>query len=349
VSFLLILIFTVLLTLLFGALLYWASGGRQSPGWNRGEIHTLKNLDKEVFQKSSLRVLSWNIAYAQGRGSAGDHEYIPASEELMRERLQKMGELIQKQKADIVLLQEVDFASGRSHHLNQLKLIQEASGLSFAASALTWKAGYIPYPYWPIQHHFKKIRSGGAILSRYPITHTHAFRYPKPKHLSFLYRAFYLFRYSQWASIQLGEKSISVINNHLEAFDLTSREQQALSLKDLIRERNDKPPLLLFGGDLNTTPPSAQRKKNFPDALEDNYENDSTLEIFESLSEFREMIPREKYTENEEKYFTFPAWAPSRRLDYLFIHKNREIDEALVLHEAGDLSDHLPIFAQISH
>ena len=47
------------------------------------------------------------------------------------------------------LLQEVDFASQRTHDIDQLHYIAAALGWGFAARVITWECRYVPYPVWP--------------------------------------------------------------------------------------------------------------------------------------------------------------------------------------------------------
>jgi endonuclease/exonuclease/phosphatase family metal-dependent hydrolase len=45
--------------------------------------------------------------------------------------------------------------------------------------------------------------------------------------------------------------------------------------------------------------------------------------------------------------FTFPAEAPTRRLDYLFCGPGLTVQESLVDRSAGAISDHLPVWADV--
>jgi endonuclease/exonuclease/phosphatase family metal-dependent hydrolase len=147
-----------------------------------------------------------------------------------------VGEVIKETKADIVLLQEVDFDSRRSGNIDQLKVLANITGLRYGAYALNWKAGYVPYPYWHPNRHFGKINSGGAVLSRHLIKINRVTVHPKPESNSWIYNAFYNFRLSQYVEIDFGEKTFAIINNHLEAFNIKNREEQASAMLWMVNE-----------------------------------------------------------------------------------------------------------------
>jgi endonuclease/exonuclease/phosphatase family metal-dependent hydrolase len=84
---------------------------------------------------------------------------------------------------------------------------------------------------------------------------------------------------------------------------------------------------------------AAKRSKFFND---DNYENDQSFELMMG-SGLQEVVPDEIYAKDESLFFTFPAWAPDRRLDYIFYKTGLKMMKAEVLPSA--LSDHLPLRA----
>ena len=286
-------------------------------------------------ETSVVKILSWNIGYVYGEGSEGPgYEY--KDKNFYESKLQKMVQEIQEWDADILCLQEIDFDSYRSHHINQAEYIAKMAGYPYMAMAPSWEANYIPFPYWPFSRHFKKVHSGGAILSRYPLL-THEYRLlAKPASQPWWYNLFYLHRYFQKVSFQVNDKTFKLINLHLEAFDKIDREGQVKLLRKVIKQQK----IDFVAGDFNTVPTSALKKSKFPNG--DDYENDHSFEMM-LKSDLLEVIPDEIYSQSEASYFTFPSSKPDRRLDYIYYNTSHKMMKAEVLPSA--LSDHLPIRA----
>ena len=341
------LIALLVLTLTLSGLFLWAAGGIQRPRHFEGEI-----VDQAPVvglpaapATEKLTIMTWNMAYARGPNPDNTRN-DPDPKEVVERRLKEMGALIRSKKVDVLLLQEVDFDAARSHRIDQIAKLAEASGLRYTARAVTWRANYVPYPYWPPSRHYGRVLSGGAVLSRYPIRANLVTLHPKPKRHAWYYNLFYLFRFTQRVRLAVGQKQLWVVNNHLEAFDKENRAEQAQALVGLLHALPTEDPLLVVGGDLNTTPPEAQKKHGFPDEPEDDYREDETLPILRKLSALRELVTPEEYRANEGAFFTFPSEAPTRRLDYLFASTR-----AAVLRRefpaTRDFSDHRPVIAEL--
>jgi endonuclease/exonuclease/phosphatase family metal-dependent hydrolase len=342
-------LFFILVFLLCGLyiLFWWAGGGVQKPGEFDDKIETFKKTpnQEEALETYELSILTWNIGFAYGFGSDGEG-YEPKSAEKMEERLKKIGDVIRNSKADIVFLQEIDFNSKRSYNVDQLEKLSEITGLRHGAYATGWKARYVPFPYWPIGSHFGQIESGGAVLSRHPIKSNTVKLYPKPKSNAWWYNAFYPFRYSQQVVINLGYKELFAINTHLEAYDTKTRVEQATALTKTINSYKSPKSLVLLAGDMNALPTNATKTHDFPDNPKDDYRNDNTMNLLNSVTSLKEAIGEEVNKEYESEIFTFPSHEPSRRLDYIFASSNGTVKSARVL-KAGDLSDHLPVYAKL--
>jgi endonuclease/exonuclease/phosphatase family metal-dependent hydrolase len=323
-------------------LFLWMAGGIQ---FNKSfEGKTVSSADSKPSTSKTIRVMTWNIAYAYGEGSAGVG-YAPKTKAEIEENLSRMAEWIRNTRADIVLLQEVDFDAARSHGIDQLAWLAENSDLKNQAQAVTWEANYVPYPYWPPSHHFGKIRSGGGVLTRFPIRKNRVELHDKPAANAWWYNALYLFRFSQFVDIEVRpEKIVTVVNNHLEAFETKNRVRQSEKLVTWVEELSDPPAVI--GGDLNTVPREAEKMAEFPDEPRDNYADDFTLPNIAKLEGFREVIERDEYLANEAKFFTFPASEPNRRLDYLFYHRTLKLLSTRIV-TTGPLSDHLPVVSEL--
>ena len=288
--------------------------------------------------------MSWNIAFGHGYGSDGSG-FKPQTKQDIETSLDRIAALIVSQNADIVLIQEIDFESDRSHRIRQDVYLAGKTGLGYVAKAITWDANYVPFPYWPVSRHFGMVNSGGIILSRFPLSKANTQLLPKPENNGFLYNAFYLFRYHQTASVTVNGNDYVLVNNHLEAFDVANRMDQARSLANTVRSLGDEN-LLAFGGDFNSLPVLASTKRGFADSKQEDFATDSTLAIIDAVPGYREAISPNQFTAAESDFHTFPAHAPNRRLDYIFIADSVEIIESAVI-PTGNLSDHLPVVVKV--
>lgn len=287
----------------------------------------------------TLKVITYNIGYA-----SGDKNNLPVKlkREEVEAHLKEMAEALQKENADILLLQEVDFASQRTFYINQMEYLAKALQLPYAASAVTWNKRYLPWPYWPPSSHFGRMVSGQAVLSRFPITQQTLHQFAKPAENPFWYNWFYLNRISQTLSIHLGEKQLKVVNVHLEAFKEEANQAQHKSLALQILPQDGE--ILILGGDFNS--PS-----QFAAGLEKTDE-EKLLKRQESLLNMQKMLGMEN-AENaknakasQKDFYSFSSWKPLKKIDHIFYFQNQ-----LNLINAGRLmpltaSDHLPIWAE---
>lgn len=295
---------------------------------------------------STLRVLSYNIHFGIGRDD--DHSRLDKAG--VREILDGIADFIRKMRPDILLLQEVDFDSQRSHHIDQMQVIAEGAGLPYMASVVTWKKRYVPYPYWPPNKHFGKVHSGQVVLSRFPILDNTSIRLPKPSANPFWYNAFYLDRVLQHVIVDVAGTALDVFNVHTEAFDRPTRQLHAQIVRDYVRKnaavRNGKGRVIL-AGDFNAVPPEATIKDGFEDEPDCDMREDKSVATIREL-DYGEMIPIALYEMEEELSFTFPSDMPNRRLDYIYHSLDFNLLQGRVLTDAGLLSDHLPIFAELA-
>lgn len=286
-----------------------------------------------------IKVQTWNMSFLFGEGSEGPG-YVPRDKKYFQEKLDTLVSEIKASAPDILCLQEIDFDSHRSMGVNQAQYLAVKAAYPYVAEAVSWEANYIPFPYWPLERNFGRMKSGGAILSKYPIISHEVHLFKKPLSQPWWYNIFYLHRFFQEVQIELGDKQIKVVNLHLEAFDKVDRKSQIEIVVKNIKDHH----IDLVAGDFNMVPPSAVKKRNFKGYAEDDYENDGSYEGV-LKSGLLEVVPDSIYALDEARYFTFPASRPDRRLDYIFYDKGLKMIKAEVLPSA--LSDHFPLKASI--
>ena len=99
---------------------------------------------------------------------------------------------------------------------------------------------------------------------------------------------------------------------------------------------------------MNAAPTAAGRRHDFPDEPHTDWRQDDTIDRLREGTGLTEIVPDRVYAEDEEAWFTFPASAPNRRLDYIFFGAGLERASARVLHPTGEPpSDHLPVLSEL--
>lgn len=339
-----VLLVSVILILMGVLALLWMAGGRQRPKVNSPPIVRIPGVTpKPRAAASELKVVTWNVAWGYGWGSEGSGGAKPQTH--FAQNLEEIGRVLKTLEPDVVLLQEVDFDADRSFRTDQAELLARAADLPYVAKAVSWEANYVPFPYWPLEDHFGSIRSGGAILSRFPLEDHRVETVSKPSANPWWYNLFYLFRYHQQVVAQTDHGPVLLFNMHLEAFDPEARIRHARLIAERIA--NTMGPHTIVGGDLNSVLAEATLRANYPDEPDTSHKDDPTVEVIRGVEGLLDTIPGPSYLRNEPAWFTFPAHEPNRKLDYLFYGAGYELVEVEVPRGiAGDLSDHLPVVAR---
>ncbi len=317
------------IVLLIVAFYFWGSASNYDPeDYDNIIVYKADNLP---ILRDTLSILTYNIGYLSGMTN---NLPVARTQKLFANNLSSTNSLLKNLNPDFVGLQEVDFNAKRSFEVNQMEEIASSGGYDYASMAVNWDKNYVPFPYgWP-KNHFGQVYSGQAILSKYKIIENNLTVLMKPEGKPFYYNAFYLDRIAQVDKVDINGTEIILINVHLEAFDVTTREKQAKTLLKLYRKYADNYPVLLFG-DFNSTPPNAVN----PYAIE------QTMNTLLSEPGLRAAISDSTYLANEQNYFTYDSRNPDIKIDYILYNSDKiKAIDAQVVSEAGEISDHLPVF-----
>lgn len=263
----------------------------------------------------TLRIACFNIAH--GRGLAASN-WDGGDRAIRRGRLSDIAELLDELNADVVLLNEVDFDSSWSGHLNQAEFLAVLAGypyrveqrnLDFRVLGWTW-------------------RFGNAVLSRYPIADAQVINLPSYSSSENLLVGK---KRAVACDLQLGDQTIRVIAAHLSHRSEALRSDSALMLNSLVKS-SEKP--IILAGDLNSTPPG------FPNAKTDESGRNAIALIDES--QLYQRLPRSDPSQGE---FTFPSVSPNQVIDWILIPREWEFADYRVV--PTRLSDHCPVVADI--
>jgi len=329
----------VLSLLLLSATLFffWASSG----GLAEEELAEIKRYPAEATTPAdTVTVMSYNIGYLSGMTN---NEPVVRSDSLFAANMSQAVDLLRTAAPDIVGFQEIDYGGARVKHVHQLDILATQLGYPTAAQAVNWDERYLPFPYGRPAVHFGRTISGQAVLSRSPIrqhARTVLSRPPQP----FFRDAFYLDRLAQAVMVDVGGRPLAVINLHLEAYDVDTREEQArevVALYDRLTAR-DIPVLLL--GDFN----SEMGRADPPSSANASRATDETTRLLLNETGLRPVFPDTTDRLNTPPS-TFPADAPSQKLDYILYPPAHftPVSRAVQCRSPSPPSDHCAVVASL--
>ena len=223
--------------------------------------------------------------------------------------LNKIAELLEKHKPDIVLLQEVDRVSPFTKKMDQLRYIASRVGYLHRAHGTSSELRLgrrIVYA------------AGCGIMSRFPIIASENVRFdiafPTPR------KGFLV------ATLAIApEKKLTVVSAHLPPFDILNVRSRRAQIERIAEALRGKGPVVI-GGDLNTSFSGFDRK------------NIHVLATRLNVRTHRAVLDR--------RLATYPARDPRRKIDWIFASPEITMTEYMVLPEL--VSDHLAIGTTIS-
>ncbi|MBN2479930.1 MAG: endonuclease/exonuclease/phosphatase family protein [Parachlamydiales bacterium] len=333
----------IVFLLLSTAFLWW---NNYPPLLNRSNPPIIKISEKNhrKVDIKNIKTASYNIHFGIGYNA----KTLAIDELSYINRLNKIADVLKSIDADVVFLQEVDFASDRSFNINQAEYLAKNADYQYVAIAPTLrKKMHLNY------NNVKgKIETGIAIISKYPIIYNEVLIFDYSYQMPFFMKWLFDPHGSQKCVIDFNNQKVNLINIHLEPWCSETRYSQMLKVKDIWLE-NAKHPVIV-AGDFNTTFPAKFKKMPFhlldapffikKDSI--NYKNDKTLVLLKNLKH-SEAVPAKLYLKNKNRYFTYPSMDPKVKIDYIFAGNRAKVIKGYVFHEAKLASDHLPIIAEI--
>ena len=211
------------------------------------------NTDKSLEIGKSISILSWNIGY----GSLGDNadffmdggkSVMTATKERVNQNLDGILSEVKSINPDIVLFQEIDRNSTRSHHINEYEKFKASFNKYSFSFANNFKVAFLPYPVPPIG----KVDSGLATASKYEVLSADRVQLPIP--FSWPVRMANLKRCVLVSRIPIkgSDKQLVVFNLHLEAYDDGEGKQaQTQKLAGLLKTEANNGNYIIAGGDFN--------------------------------------------------------------------------------------------------
>ena len=220
------------------------------------EIYSSGQAKEKIYKGSNLTIMSWNIGFAaQGADTDcfldGGTMVIQTDEEGVNANLSAISETISSYNPDMMLLQEVDKDSKRSHNIDQYAYLQgEFAGYS-NSFALNYSTLYVPYPF-PTT--YGKVNAGLATFTK--VTPESSTRISLPCSFSWPMSTVNLKRCLLVDRIKIEgtEKELVIVNLHLEAYDDgEGKAAQTKQLCELLQSEYDKGNYVIAAGDFNQT------------------------------------------------------------------------------------------------
>ncbi|MBR9912233.1 MAG: endonuclease/exonuclease/phosphatase family protein [Gammaproteobacteria bacterium] len=302
-----------------------------------------------------LKVMSFNVQYMAGKGYFFyyDVENGPdrrPSVAAVASTLDRVAELIRDESPDLVLLQEINDADdSRTHHVEQLTELQQRLGAAAypcSAAAWYWKAGLVPHP---------KIMGAVSMklvtLSRYSLSAARRHQLPLMDN-DFVTRHFYFQRAVLETRLDSdSDTQVAILNTHFDAWGAGSNlmAAQTATTLELLQALDAGNVAWVLGGDFNMLPPDGGRQWQ---RLARQYDAQTALASL--YREYGAVPALEDLTgPDAARWYThFPnnpqISAPDRTIDYIFYSPHwRLLAGRVRQHDTLDVSDHLPVIAEL--
>ena len=246
-------VFVILvIAILFGALLVFLTVTEFRPS-SRAEAEITGFPSAKLSPGDEFTVATWNIGYGALGDNAdffmdgGTHVHT-ADRERVDANMRAIISGIAALNPDILLLQETDRDSLRSHHVDEYTSIGEGLAGYTSSFANNFKVAFLPYPVPPIG----KVDSGIATYSSYGVSSAERVQLPIPfswpMRMANLKRCVLVSR----IPVEGTDKELVLFNLHLEAYDSgEGKIAQTKMLAELLYTEAEKGNYVIAGGDFN--------------------------------------------------------------------------------------------------
>lgn len=329
--------------LITGAVL-WLQARLTAPG-AQGAADVVCPVDAAPLPRGvPLKVLVWNIQYAGSRKyeffyDGGRAVHVP--EQDIRDTLDAIAQVIREQDPDLVLLQEVDRGSDRTHRIDEHAELLSRLAYPCATSTPYHDVAYVPHP---SHAHLGRVAMHLSVFSRYRIDG--ALRTQLPLLVEPWWRqAFNIRRALLDVSLPIvGGGTFHAFNTHLSAFSNGdgTLDRQVAVLDAVLTQTGLRGDAFVIAGDLNALPPGDDASRLGRFASEYPEPVSPVQRLFER---YASVVPARVYAVEPERwrtYLPFGAALPDRTLDYAFTSRDVDVGEVNVV-QALSVSDHLPL------
>lgn len=221
-----------------------------------------QDIDSDEFKATIFNIGYCGLDKEQDFFMDGGTGSRASSKEKVLSNLASITSFLKENESDFILLQEVDFDSTRTYHINEQEKLSE----SFSDYSDTYAVNYdVPWVPVPITKPMGDVKSGLVTLSKYKIDDSTRYQFPGaekwPRQLALLDRCFIETRHKV-----SDDKELVIINTHMSAYDKGGfvRAQQMNFLVEYLKNEYDKGNYVVVGGDWNHELPGADADKMNP-------------------------------------------------------------------------------------
>lgn len=295
-----------------------------------------------------IKVLVWNVQYAASRKhrffyDGGTAVHVPRED--VEATIDAISAVIRREEPDLVLLQEVDRGSDRTHRIDQHAALLQAVPYPCHASTPYHRVGYLPHPG---HEHLRRVDMHLSIFSRYRLGDLERVQLPLLDE-PWWRRVMNLRRALMVAELPVEDgRTFVAMNTHLSAFSrgdgTLGRQMEVLDRFAALAETGKQPWLL--AGDLNALPPGDDPSRLGADA--DQYA-EAVTPAQRLFDRYNSAVPAPQYTATPDRwrtYLPFGTTEPDRTLDYAFVGRTVDVQRVEILQDTA-ISDHLPILLEL--
>ncbi len=289
-----------------------------------------------------LTLVSWNVQFSGSRAYQFFYEggkAVSVPEDVVKATATSIGEVLAGHHPDVVMLQEVDRDSARTHNIDQHAMIQAGTGLPCGMSTPYWRSPYVPTPSFervgPVDMHLSLFASGPLLSgSRQALALLKENR---------VVQAFNLKRALMSAEIPVQglDRPLAIANTHLSAFSYGdgSMADQVRALAAWMAARPADQPWIL-AGDMNLLPVGDDPTRLGEAA---GLYADDPNPVAMLTDRFQEAFGDRALDPNARTWVPFQSDTPERKIDWVFYGGPITVIDAQVDREPYKLSDHLPL------
>lgn len=305
---------------------------------------TLKTLPKVGDEYS---ILSFNIGYGSlGKESDffldGGKTSLPEDKAWTKKNLKGISNLLEKNKTNFVMLQEVDTDARRSSYIDEREVFNKTLKEN-ASFAYNFRAAFIPYPIWNFTG---RVNAGLYTASDYKMNKGQRIALPVP--FKWPERIFNLKRCLLVNEINLEgtDKKLVLVNLHLEAYDKNGgRKAQTKQLFDLVKKEYEKGNYVIAGGDWNQALTTDGEMLKFPE--DKKYWKP---EVFKMPKEYKDAGWKMNYgTETSSSRLCNKPYKVGDKGNYFYIidgfltSPNIKVENVKTIDQQYEFTDHNPV------
>ncbi|MFK7930774.1 MAG: endonuclease/exonuclease/phosphatase family protein [Myxococcota bacterium] len=299
---------------------------------------------------AELTVLVWNVQY----GASTKHQFfydgghtvgVPRAD--VEWTLDNIAQVVREIGPDVVLLQEVDRGSDRTHRVDEHMKLVEALQLPCHTSTPYHRSAYVPFPG---HEHMGRVEMHLSVLSRYKLgsarRHQLALLDEPWWRQSFnLRRAILEVR----LPVEQGPDLV-LLDTHLSAFSKGdgTLPKQIAQVKALADSLHLEGLSVLLAGDFNALAPGDDPAR-LPAKSQPLYadEGDPLEPLYQHLTP---AVERSDYDKDSSRFYTYAPYGagqPDRMIDHVFTGGGVRVMGLKVKQDRTDISDHQPIVVRV--